>query len=211
MIRILIALALLASLFSVVRAESVQEAVVTLFREVCVAPATPDSMLDAGERAASERKWKLDTGKSGRMPFMLMGQVDPSGAPLWVVNIWTGALASAEEASLSVWIVGPENPDVVHSLCSVDVSGEHVASTVGELEAQLRGELLRTRAPGQPEWFISRDGKTIESCGKTISISSYAPHTTTSLTFLDIKFPDTEKWRMLAAGFQRCDQRLRGN
>ena len=213
MMRILIAFALLLMSMSALRAESPQEVVVGLFRQVCIEPENAEAMMAAGRKNALERNWKRNDESSGRQPFFFMHYVDPTGAPFYVVETWDFSLPAIDEAKLSVMIVGPENPDVTSSLCSLNIVGEHVESVAAVIEKELGASMLRAKhkiAGVTRSWYPTRDGKTAERCGKSLSVSSYHPKTSTSLTFMDVKFPDNEKWRALAAGHRQCQHYIEG-
>ncbi len=213
MIRILTALAMLLPSISTVRAESAQETVVGLFRQVCIEPANAEAIMAAGRKFASQRNWKRNDELSGRRPFVFMHHVDPTGAPFYVVETWEFSLPAINEVKLSVWIVGPENPDVTSSLCGLDIVGNHVESVAAVIEKKLGASMLRAKhkvVGVTRSWYPTRDGKTAESCGKSLSVSSYHPQTSTSLTFMDVEFPDNEKWRGLAASHRQCQYFIEG-
>ena len=213
MMRILIAFALLLISISALGAGSTQETIVGLFRQVCIEPENAEAMMTAGRKIALERNWKRNEESSGRRPFFFMHHVDPTGAPFYVVETWNFSLPAIDEVKLFVGIVGPENPDVTSSLCSLDVGGEHVESVAAVIEKELGASLLRAKhkvAGVTRSWYPTRDSKTAESCGKSLSVSSYHPKTSTSLFFMNVKFPEKEKWRGLAAGFRQCQHFIEG-
>src|SRR5262245_19891660 len=134
-----ILIAILASV-SAVAADSLPERVVQLFKEICIAPDTPEAMMAAGERLAAADGWRLI--KSGRGPIPMMH--NENGPPDSILSLWELDLAPVSNVRFAISIVGPQIRDLRYDFCLIQFPVRDLDESLGpEVERQFGSSLFR--------------------------------------------------------------------
>ena len=197
--RLLAAVLFVVTWFSVNSAQSVQESMVTLFKEICVASATPEAMMVAGENLASARGWKLDQAKSGRMPLMIgerppglpESPSDPHEPRPIIAKIWEGYVSTGVPITMVIMIAGPEQPELRYTVCSFHVAGQLRNEAAREI-SRLLPSFTRSKVSIY-SWYPYQDGQNDNDCSKNVLLS--AVDNSTMLSFVDLKFPEENRGR----------------
>ena len=191
MIRVLIALVSLASSFSAARAESVQEAAVSLFKEVCLDAKTYQFQLDRAKVFASARGWMEAVPKKPAAEPPIL-----EGPGVSLAKAWELGLVGTVRAQLVIGVFGSTGPDSRYHVCMLNVS---VAPFYQELSTELERQLgsRKKEFSGSTLWvFSGRLGQEAD-CRETIALLPVSPQGTkpTSLMFTDLSYFKNDKWQ----------------
>jgi hypothetical protein len=119
LVALISASALLTS-FSALRAEPVADRIVRVLNDACISPATPEGMIDAGNKFAATEGWKLVDSGPAPLPMMHNDQ----GPKISFASRWAVGLPGGSQANLYISIVRPELPGVRHSICIIQPSAD---------------------------------------------------------------------------------------
>jgi hypothetical protein len=153
-------------------AEALPERMTALFKEVCVAPSTPEALMQAGREHAAAGGWTLL--KSERIPAPLGDPIeDADNRPrISLFSHWQFDLPEVAGARLAITIVGPETPQVRYTVCNVEVPTveDLTDKLTAEVERQLGSHAMRSKSFGwYRTWFLSDDGSAVD-CGRTVRV-----------------------------------------
>jgi hypothetical protein len=181
-------------------ANSLSDAVVLLFKDVCVSPAGSEERMAAAERRAKDEHWTLLKSQPAPRPFMHneYGTIDSWGT-IWELNLQEGS-----RARLSISILRPEPPGQRHTVCMVSPSIDSDASDLADsVDRQFGSTLARDdsgRFKGEKRWFFTEE-KARGNCGKTASfcLNQFSDRgKPKALLFMDFAYPSDEPIAELA-------------
>lgn len=176
-------------------AQSLATRVVAIFKEACTDATTPEAMIAAGEKLATNNNWKLIEAGSAPLPMMHM----ESGPKLSYASQWDIAFAEKPGTVLTMSIVRPATEDVrKFSVCGIQpTTGLGAQILVEEIERQF-GSAITKDASGryrdQVTWFFSNE-KATGNCGRNITLllhETSSRGTPASLLFQDLEI--AKKW-----------------
>jgi hypothetical protein len=191
-------------LVSAVSAETLPEKLVSILKDVCVAPKSPEAMMAVAERAAATENWTLI--RSGPAPMSMMQ--DGSGAKSSYESRWQVDLPEGAQVSIYISILRPEQPGVKYDICIVapdkDVDGDDLALAIDRQFGPTLTKDTSGRFRDDRRWFFAEE-KAKRNCGKHISFSLNQSHDRgkpKALAFVDFAFLD--EWHLAAQSFTRC-------
>lgn len=191
MTRLIVALAILLPSLSAVHAESVQEAVVGLFKEVCLDPISPEEMLAVAQNTASARGWRLIKLERASIPMMHQ----ENGPPISFFIAWEFDLPNASNVRLMASVVGPEVPDFRFNICGLLVPiSQFQLEISNQLDTRIGSALSRKTGS---RWVFSRPNVDSQDCRETVSVSDldWMEPKSTALQFQDLSRLIEGKWR----------------
>ena len=191
-------------LATVACAATLSEVAVSVLKDVCVAPASPEGLMAAGEERAKEENWKLLKSGLGPMPFMH----NENGVKNSYWSAWEFDVPQGAKARLSISILRPEQPGVRHTVCivepTIDIDGDDLAQSI---DRQF-GSLVTKDAGGSTDsksWSFTEE-KSRGNCGKKIfllRVPSLDSSKLKALLFTDWAYPSDGPWAELAK-LTRC-------
>jgi hypothetical protein len=180
-------------------ADPLGDRAVALFKEVCVAPVTPEGLIEAGNKAAAAEGWKLLMAAPTPLPFMH----NENGPKISFTSMWDLALWEASRATLVVSIIRPELPGVKYSICFVQPNVDVLRGSLAQSVEQQFGSIIVKDTSGRFRdsqiWFISEE-KARGNCGRTITImhdESNSINNPRTLMFMDLAAPNDGNWNAL--------------
>jgi hypothetical protein len=194
------AIAVTLGLTSHALAQSVAAQAVSLFKEVCADPATPEALIAAGERVAKEGNWQLE--KSGPMPLPFMH--NERGEHIAYGSLWRLTLPPLAGATLSASIIRPEiantRPELLgvrFSTCllSLSVNDFMTEALTTEVDKQFGPDATRHHVYRNAHWYFSSE-KANGRCSREISVgqSDYANDGKKNyITLMDVNLPN-DRW-----------------
>lgn len=185
-------------LATVAHADTLSDAVVSVFDEVCVAPSSSGGRVTAAERRASERGWKLLRSEPAPMP-MIHNENGPKNSHMsaWKLNFTAGA-----KANLFISALASEKPDLRHTVCIVQPTVMIEAKEMSKSIERQFGSRITPDMPtrfNDPIWFLAED-RARGNCGKQISFSLNESHDRGKpkpLLFTDFAYPSDGHWAAL--------------
>ncbi|MEA2822062.1 MAG: hypothetical protein QOJ86_4066 [Bradyrhizobium sp.] len=191
--------ALLSGLMSVsvASAATLPEQIVSIIKEVCAAPISPEAMLTAGEKMAAAENWKLLRSEPAPIPFMH----NENGAKKSFVSVWEFGLVDASQATLAISIVRPELPEIKkYNFCAVqptiDIDGDELARTVNRRLGSIVTREARDPFINQMRWFFTEE-MAKGNCGKQLVLflnQQSSLGVPKSLAVIDQDYPNKEKF-----------------
>jgi hypothetical protein len=191
--------ALLSGLMSVsvAPAATLPEQIVSIIKEVCAAPISPEAMLAAGEKMAAAENWKLLRSEPAPIPFMH----NENGAKKSFVSVWEFDLVDGSQATLAISIVRPELPEIKkYNLCGVqsviDIDGDELARTVNRRLGSIVTREARDPFVNQMRWFFTEE-MAKGNCGKQLVLflnQQSSLGVPKSLAVIDQDYPNKEKF-----------------
>jgi hypothetical protein len=186
--------ALLSGLMSVSAASAVTlpEQIVSILKEVCAAPISPEAMLMAGEKMAAVENWKLLRSEPVPIPFMH----NENGEKRSFMSAWEFGLVDGSQATLAISIVRPELPEIKkYNFCGVqlaiDIDGDELAQAVNRRLGSILTREARDPFINEMRWFFTEE-MAKGNCGKQLLLSSRG--SPKSLIIIDQDYPNKEKF-----------------
>jgi hypothetical protein len=176
---------------SVASAVTLPEQIVSILKEVCAAPISPEAMLTAGEKMAAVENWKLLRSEPVPIPFMH----NENGEKRSFMSAWEFGLVDGSQATLAISIVRPELPEIKkYNFCGVqlaiDIDSDELAQTVNRRLGSLLTREARDPFINEMRWFFTEE-MAKGNCGKQLLLSSRSPK---SLIIVDQDYPNKEKF-----------------
>jgi hypothetical protein len=177
---------------SVASATTLPEQIVSIIKEVCAAPISPEAMLAAGERMAAAENWKLLRSEPAPIPFMH----NENGEKRSFLSAWEFGLVDGSQATLAISIVRPELPEIKkYNFCGVqlaiDIDGDDLAQTVNRRLGSILTREARDPFINEKRWFFTEE-MAKGNCGKQLLLSSRG--SPKSLIVVDQDYPNKEKF-----------------
>ena len=195
-------------LAAVASAETPFDKIVSVFNEVCVAPASSEGRMVAGETNAAKENWKLIRSEPAPMPFMH----NENGPKNSFVSGWQFDVPGGSQASLYVSILRPEQPGVRYDICLVQPATDFdVDDLTLAIDRQFGPTLAKDtsgRFKSQESWFFAEE-RAKGNCGKQVFFSlnqSSNRGKPKTLVFTDFAYPNDSQWDAMAKS-TRCPNR----
>jgi hypothetical protein len=180
--------------------------VVELLKDVCVAPATPEAMLEAGGKLASAAGWKLLRSEPTPLPMIH----NEHGPKISFTSVWEVDLPEGQQVKLAVSILRPEIPGVKHSICLIqpklDIERDGLTKAVEEQFGPVVTRDMSGRFRDGVYWHFTEE-KAVENCGKQVVILDHRETPdwgTRALIFTDFAYPDEPGWKNMWIGAAVC-------
>lgn len=176
---------------AVASAETLPDKVVSILKDVCVAPISSEEKMTAGEKMAVKENWKLLRSEPAPMPFMH----NENGVKNSFVSAWEFDLPEGSQAHLYISVLRPEPSDFRYTLCGIqpttDMDAEDVSRSIDRQFGSIVTNDTSGRFRDQKDWFFTEE-KSRGNCGKRI----FLPLNQTSdrgkpktLAFTDFVYP----------------------
>jgi hypothetical protein len=182
-------------LATVATAQTPSEKAVSILNEVCVAPASSEGRMAAGEKTAVKENWKL-----------IRSEAAPNGVKNSFISAWEFNLPGGSPARLYVSVLRPESPDFKYTVCliqpEIDLDGDDLTQSIDRQFGSAVTMDMSGRFKDQKSWFFAAE-KSRGNCGKKIILTLHQlfehgkPKT---LSFFDAVYPSD--WP--AAELTRC-------
>lgn len=197
--------ALIAStqlLASAATAQTPSEKIISILNEVCVAPASSEEKMAAGEKYAGKENWKLIRAEAAPMPFIH----NENGVKNSFWSAWEFHLPGDSRAQLHVSILRPEPSDFKYTVCiiqpDIDLDGDDISRSI---EREFGSSVTRDtsgRFRDHTNWFFVGE-MSKGNCGKEIGIflhRSSERGKPKTIMFTDFVYPGASP----LAGSTRC-------
>jgi hypothetical protein len=176
---------------AVASAETLPDKVVSLLKDVCVAPTSSEEKIAAGEKTAVKENWKLFRSGPAPMPFMH----NENGVKNSFYSIWEFDLPEGSQGQLYISVLRPEPSDFRYTLCLIqpatDMDAEDLSRSIDNQFGSIVTKDTSGRFRDQKDWFFTEE-KSRGNCGKRIFLSLHQtsdrgkPKT---LAFTDFVYP----------------------
>jgi hypothetical protein len=174
---------------SAVCAESPADRIVRVLSEACVAPATPEGMLDAGNRIALAEGWTLLHAEPAPMPMMH----NEHGPKISFESAWEFRLPDGSKGRVSISILRPEQTAVKHNVCALSYPISVTADAIQQtLEHRLSALVVKDTKQwsGSRRWFFAAE-RQHGNCGRTITLFE---RNEPVLLYVDGVYPNNGQW-----------------
>jgi len=176
---------------AVASAETLPDRVVSLLKDICVAPISSEEKMAAGEKSAAKENWKLLRSEPAPMPMMR----NENGTKNSFVSAWEFDLPEGSQAQLYISVLRPEPPDFRYTVCIIqpatDVDADDISRSIDRQFGSIVAKDTSGRFRDQKDWFFTEE-KSRGNCGKRI----FLPLNQTSnrgkpktLAFTDFVYP----------------------
>jgi len=182
-------------------ASPISEAVVSVFRDVCVSPASSEARLAAAEGHARDQHWKLVISERAPTPTPHAdGLPDDSQLGMWEFDL------GESKALLLVSILRPEPLDQRWTGCAIlpefQIDLDDLAQSVDRQFGPLAKRLSGRYTPHYATWVFA-DDEARGNCGREISVGQVDSHQR-AIEFRDYAFPDDDRWQSARAIWTPC-------
>jgi hypothetical protein len=171
--------------------ETLPDNVVSILKDVCVAPTSSEEKMAAGEKNAVKKNWKLLRSEPAPMPIMH----NENGAKNSFISAWEFDLPEGQQAHLYISVLRPEPPDFRYTVClvqpAIDMDAEDVSRSIDRQFGSIVTKDASARFRDQKEWFFTEE-RSRGNCGKQISLSlnqSSNRGKPKTLSFTDFVYP----------------------
>jgi hypothetical protein len=178
------------------RAEPAADRIVEVLEDVCISPATPEGMIEAGSKAAAAEGWKLLVDGPAPLPLMH----NENGPKISFMSMWELPVPARGNANLAISIVCPEITGVRYSVCFIQAPADLPRGSLAQsLETKLGSLVTKDRSGrfrGSETWFLSEE-KSRGDCGKQITLlhdERPSINNLRTLMFTDMTFPNDGNW-----------------
>ncbi|WP_456620780.1 MULTISPECIES: hypothetical protein [unclassified Bradyrhizobium] len=179
-------------------AETLSDKMVATLESVCVAPASSEAMMAAGEKMAAAENWKLL--RSGPAPMPIMH--NENGPKMSFESVWD----LDGGASLYISIVRPEQVGLRYDICAIQpaarVNSEELAGAVARQFGSTLTKDTSGRYKNQEGWFFTQE-KARGNCGKQVTFSGGSGQPE-ALFFTNFAYPNDGQWDVMAKHTTRC-------
>lgn len=155
---------------AVASAETLPDKVVSILKDICVAPTSSEEKMAAGEKNAVKENWKLF--RSGPAPMLFMH--NENGAKNSLERAWEFDLPEGSQAQLYISVLRPEPPDFRYTVCliqpAIDMDAEDVSGSIDRQFGSIVTKDTSGRFRDQKDWFFTEE-KSRGNCGKQIFLS----------------------------------------
>lgn len=176
---------------AVASAETLPDRVVSLLKDICVAPISSEDKMAAGEKTAVKENWKLFRSEPAPMPMMH----NENGVKNSFISAWEFELPEGSQGQLYISVLRPEPSDFRYTVCiiqpAIDVDAEDISRSIDRQFGSIVTKDTSGRFTDQKDWFFSEE-KSRGNCGKRI----FLPLNQTSdrgkpktLAFTDFVYP----------------------
>jgi hypothetical protein len=176
---------------AVASAETLPDKVVSLLKDICVAPTSSEEKMATGEKTAVKENWKLFRSGPAPMPFMH----NENGVKNSFYSIWEFDLPEGSQGQLYISVLRPEPSDFRYTLClvqpAIDMDAEDISRSIDRQFGSIVTKDASGRFRDQKDWFFTEE-KSRGNCGKRI----FLPLNQTSdrgkpktLAFTDFVYP----------------------
>jgi hypothetical protein len=176
---------------AVASAETVPDKIVSLLKDIGVAPTSSEEKMVAGEKNAMKENWKLF--RSGPAPMLLMH--NENGVKNSFESTWEFDLPEGQQTHLYISVLRPEPPDFRYTVCLIQPAADMDADDISRSIDRQFGSFVTKDTSGrfrdQKDWFFTEE-KSRGNCGKQISLSlnqSSNRGKPKTLYFADFLFP----------------------
>jgi hypothetical protein len=155
---------------AVASAETLPDKVVSLLKDICVAPTSSEEKMTAGEKNAVQGNWKLLRSEPAPMPMMH----NENGVKNSFMSAWEFHLPEGSQGQLYISVLRPEPPDFSYTVClvqpAIDVDAEDISRSIDRQFGSIVTKDTSGRFRNQMDWFFTEE-KSSGNCGKKISLS----------------------------------------
>jgi hypothetical protein len=154
---------------AVASAEALPDKVVSILRDVCVAPTSSEEKMAAGEKNAVKENWKLLRSEPSPMPFTH----NETGAKNSFMSAWEFDLPEGSQGQLYISVLRPEPPGFRYTVCliqpAIDMDAEDISRSIDRQFGSIVTKDTSGRFRYQKDWFFTEE-KSRGNCGKRISL-----------------------------------------